>query len=89
LPPIEPDPDLAEEHRRKIDSANGGLRREPELPEHVEVAAKPKAPAAEFEFLDADSGDVDQAAAANERIRRTMERSARQASLDLGDGIEL
>jgi type IV secretion system protein VirD4 len=89
LPPIEPDPDLSKEHRRKLDSANGGLRREPELPEHIEVIAKPKAPAAEFEFPDADSVDVDQAAAANERIRRTMERSARQASLDLGDGIEL
>ncbi len=89
LPPIEPDPDLGEEHRRKIDSANGGLRREPELPEHVEVAAKSKAPAAEFEFPDADGADVDHAAAANERIRLTMERSARQASLDLGDGIEL
>ena len=52
LPPIEPDPDLAKEHRRKLDSANGGLRREPELPEHVEVVAKAKAPAAEFEFAD-------------------------------------
>lgn len=89
LAPIEPDPDLAEEHRRKLDSANGGLRREPELPEHVEVVARPKAPSSEFEFPDADSADVDQAAAASERIRRTMERSARQASLDLGDGIDL
>ncbi|MEQ1651809.1 MAG: type IV secretory system conjugative DNA transfer family protein, partial [Hyphomicrobium sp.] len=48
LPPVEPDPDLAEVHRRKLDSANGGLRREPELPEHVEVVARPKAPSSEF-----------------------------------------
>lgn len=89
LPPVEPDPDLAEEHRRKLDSANGGLRREPKLPEHVEVVARPKAPSSEFEFSDADSADVDHAVAANERIRRTMERSARQASLDLGDGIDM
>jgi type IV secretion system protein VirD4 len=89
LPPIKPDPALAEGHRRKLDSANGGLRREPELPDHVEVAAKPKAPAAEFEFSDAESADIDQGAAASERIRRTMERSARQASLDLGDGIDI
>ncbi len=89
MPPIEPEPDLAKEHRRKLDSANGGLRREPELPEHVEVVAKTKAPAAEFEFSDGDSADVDQAATNNERIRRTMERSARQASLDLGDGIDM
>ena len=86
---VEPDPDLAEEHRRKLDSANGGLRREPELPEHVEVIARPKAPSSEFEFPDADSADVDQAAAASERIRCTMERSARQTSLDLGDGIDM
>ena len=89
LSPVEPDPDLAEEHRRKLDSANGGLRREPELPEHVEVVTRPKAPSSEFEFPDADSADVDQAAAASERIRRTMERGARQASLDLGDGIDM
>ncbi len=88
-PPIEADPDLAAERRRKLDSANGGLRREPELPEHIEVVARPKAPTAEFEFSDADGTEDDQAAANNERIRRTMERNARQASLDLGDGIEM
>jgi len=72
LPPVQPDPDLADEHRRKLNSANGGLRREPELPEHVEVVTRPKTPSSEFEFPDADSADVDQAAAASERIRRTM-----------------
>ena len=89
LPPIEPELDLAKEHRRKLDSSNGGLRREPELPEHVEVVARPKAPTSEFEFPAADSADIDQTAAASERIRRTMERGARQASLDLGDGIDM
>jgi type IV secretion system protein VirD4 len=89
LPPIEADPDLAAEYRRKLDSSNGGLRREPELPEHVEVIAKPKVPTAEFEFSDADGAGDDPAAANNERIRRIMERSARQASLDLGDGIDM
>jgi len=89
LPPIEPDPKSSEGGRRRIDPANGGLRREPDLPEHVEVVARPKSPAAEFDFAEADSADADQSAANNERIRRTMERGARQASLDLGDGIEL
>jgi type IV secretion system protein VirD4 len=65
------------------------LRREPELPEHVEVLARPKAPAKEFDFADADSVDVDQAATNSERLRRTMERSARQVALDLGDGIDM
>lgn len=89
LPPIEPDPETSEDGGRRIDPANGGLRREPDLPEHVEVVARPKSPAAEFDFAEADSADADQSAANNERIRRTMERGARQASLDLGDGIEL
>jgi type IV secretion system protein VirD4 len=89
LPPIEPDPKSSEDGSRRIDPANGGLRREPDLPEHVEVVARPKSPAAEFDFAESDGGDIDQSAANNERIRRTMERGARQASLDLGDGIEL
>lgn len=89
LPPIEPDPKSSEEGGRRIDPANGGLRREPDLPEHVEVVARPKSPVAEFDFAESDGADADQSAANNERIRRTMERGARQASLDLGDGIEL
>lgn len=89
LPPIEPDPKSSEDGGRRIDPANGGLRREPDLPEHVEVVARPKSPAAEFDFAEADGADADQSAANNERIRRKMERGARQASLDLGDGIEL
>lgn len=89
LPPIEPDPKSSEDGGRRIDPANGGLRREPDLPEHVEVVARPKSPAAEFDFVEADSADADQSAADSERLRRTMERGARQASLDLGDGIEL
>lgn len=89
LPPIEPDPQSSEDGSRGIDPANGGLRREPDLPEHVEVVARPKSPAAEFDFAEADGADADQSAANGERIRRTMERGARQASLDLGDGIEL
>ena len=89
LPPIEPDPKSSEAGSRRIDPANGGLRREPDLPEHVEVVARPKSPAAEFDFAEADGADADQSAANGERIRRIMERGARQASLDLGDGIEL
>lgn len=89
LTPIEPDAKSAHERGRRTDPANGGLRREPDLPEHVEVVARPKSPAAEFDFAEADSADADQSAANGERIRRIMERGARQASLDLGDGIEL
>jgi len=89
LPPIEPDPKSSEDGSRRIDPPNGGLRREPDLPEDVEVVARPKSPAAEFDFAESDAADADQSAATSERLRRTMERGARQASLDLGDGIEL
>lgn len=89
LPPIEPGPKSSEDGGRRIDPANGSLRREPDLPEHVEVVARPKSPVAEFDFSETDGADADQSAANNDRIRRTMERGARQASLDLGDGIEL
>ncbi len=68
------------------DEANGGVRREPELPMHVEIAP-PKPKANEFEFES--SNDADDDAARSERMRTRMAGNARQASLDPGDGIEL
>ena len=68
------------------DTANAGIRREPELPEHEEILPPPPSPAQEFELLD-DEPDVD-AAKAN-AMRARMRMVARQASLDPGDGIEL
>lgn len=78
--------DVARIVRAEEDAANGGLRREPELPEHVAVAPETTAPPAqEFAIVDDDSDDAVRQAA----VRRRMQGIARQASLDPGDGIEL
>jgi type IV secretion system protein VirD4 len=68
------------------DPANASIRREPELPEHEEIAPPPPSPSQEFDLLD-DESDVDAAKASAMRARMRM--VARQASLDPGDGIEL
>lgn len=72
--------------RAHQDAANGGLRREPELPKHVAIESETTAPPAkEFSVVDDDPDDgVRQAA-----MRRQMQGIARQASLDPDDGIEL
>ena len=69
------------------DAANGGLRREPELPEHVDIAkeAKDASPADEFAIVEDDTDEAARASA----LRRSMQRQARQASLDPNDGIDL
>lgn len=78
--------DLARIVRAQEDSANGGLRREPELPEHVAIAPETTAPPAqEFAIIDDEPDDAARQAA----VRRRMQGLARQASLDPGDGIEL
>jgi len=61
------------------------IRREPDLPIEQEVVPLPAPPLSEFEF---DEGESDDAAAAK-RLKDRMRTSARQASLDPGDGIEL
>ena len=68
------------------DAANGGLRREPELPEHVAIAPETTAPPSqEFSIVDDEQDDAARQAA----VRRRMQGLARQASLDPGDGIDL
>jgi hypothetical protein len=72
--------------RAQEDAANGGLRREPELPEHVAIATETTPPPAqEFAIIDDEQDDAARLAA----VRRRMQGLARQASLDPGDGIEL
>ena len=68
------------------DPANSGIRREPELPEHEEVAPERPRPAQEFESPD-DESDAD-----SEGIRlfeRSARGVARQASLDPADDLGL
>jgi len=67
------------------DLANGGIRREPELPDHEDI--EPKKPVQrEFE-LDEDEPDDD--ATRRRALDRTMRQVARQASMDQDDGVEL
>jgi type IV secretion system protein VirD4 len=70
-----------------MDGADGGIRREPALPEHEQIAPEPSPPVdKELPLLDEDQED-DAARARTLRIRSA--RLARQAALDPGDGIAL
>ncbi|PZU44389.1 MAG: conjugal transfer protein TraG [Sphingomonas sp.] len=75
--------------RAQEDEANAGLRREPELPDHVAIVKETMdaPPAQEFSVVEDDPEEAARQAAAARRQR--MRGIARQASLDPGDGIEL
>jgi type IV secretion system protein VirD4 len=69
------------------DPANAGLRREPGLEPHKDIApAKEPQPVNEF---DPDSDEPEQESANNRTLVRNMRQMARQISLDPGDGMEL
>jgi type IV secretion system protein VirD4 len=68
------------------DPANGGIRREPELPEHEEVVPERAPPVPEFAFPDEEPDDEVQRASV---LRRQAASVARQAAMDPGDGIDL
>jgi type IV secretion system protein VirD4 len=84
-PPVEDGADADDE--LTADNANGGIRQEPELPLHEDVAPPPAPVPGEFDFGDQD----EQADAARLRAAadRRLARGARAASLDPGDGIDL
>jgi type IV secretion system protein VirD4 len=68
------------------DPANSGIRREPELPEHEDIAPEAQRPSPEFVFRE-DDADED---AIRARVLRANARSlARQAAMDPGDGMPL
>jgi type IV secretion system protein VirD4 len=68
------------------DPANGGIRREPELPEHEEIVPEQAKGAPEFVFGD-DQPDRDALRA--RALRQQVRGLARQAAMDPGDGMEL
>jgi len=73
----------------KVQSAednDGGIRREPEIPEHEDVSPELPLPTEEFAALDDEPDDEAQRAKAMQARFRTV---ARQAALDPDDGIEL
>lgn len=71
------------------DEANGGLRREPELPDHVAIVKETtpsRRDANEFAFID---DTPEQAARQQEIVRQRMGGLARQGTMDPADGLEL
>ena len=77
----------AEAHQEGEDTANSGVRREPDLPEHVAIANEATAPPPAWEF-DVLVDDTDDSVALQARaVSRQMRGLARQTVLDPGDGL--
>jgi type IV secretion system protein VirD4 len=76
----------ASSEQRLDDPANAGIRREPELPEHEEIAPEQDKQAQEFGFID---DDPDDDAVRARAVRLQVRGFARQAAMDPGDGIDL
>ncbi|MDG4672887.1 conjugal transfer protein TraG [Agrobacterium tumefaciens] len=93
LKPLKPDADLVAAAERgekgKEDTANSSLRREPELPEHVEIVREKKEPTPEDEFKHLLGDDQEDSARQRQVMRRQMRGLARQAPMDPNDGIDM
>jgi type IV secretion system protein VirD4 len=74
---------------KKEDEANGGLRREPELPDHVAIAKETTPAQHERREFDVVDDTPDQVARQQEVLRQRMRTVARQGSLDPADGLGL
>ncbi|WP_299613985.1 conjugal transfer protein TraG [uncultured Tateyamaria sp.] len=84
LQPIVPPQEAAT--KKPADDGDGGIRQEPEIPEHEDVAPELPFPREEFAALEDEPDDEAQRARAMQTRFRTV---ARQAALDPDDGIEL
>jgi type IV secretion system protein VirD4 len=67
------------------DPANAGIRREPELPEHEDIAPKPRKAINEFEPIEDDHDEPQR----RRMVQRTMGAVARQISLDRSDDVQM
>jgi type IV secretion system protein VirD4 len=85
---VRPAPAPADPRGVDEDKADGGIRRQPELPEHEDIVPRKEelAPTQEFELMD---DDADEPARQSRMFRQQGRQLARQASLDRDDGIEL
>src|SRR4030081_327802 len=72
--------------KRSDDPANGGIRREPELPQHEEIAREPVKPKPEFAFGEEQPDDN---AARARALRQQVRNLARQGAMDPDDGMGL
>lgn len=69
------------------DPANGGIRRQPELPGHEDIA--PERAVQRGDEFDLDRDEPDDDAVRRRAVNQVMRRAARQAALDPDDGIGL
>ncbi len=76
-----------DEPKTEGDPDNAGIRREPGLGEHEEIAPDPQPQPGEFDF--GDDAPEEEEAARRRAADRTMDGNARRASLDPDDGIDL
>jgi type IV secretion system protein VirD4 len=72
--------------KQSDDPANGGIRREPELPQHEEIVREPPKPTPEFAFGEEEPDDDAVRARA---LRQQVRNLARQGAMDPGDGMGL
>ena len=77
----------ATDSEEEISDANSGIRQEPAIPDHENVAPEPRVGASEFDF-EADEREDDSVRDRN-AVNRAMRRGARLASQDPDDGIDL
>jgi type IV secretion system protein VirD4 len=84
--PIPPSAKLLAALNKKIRDQNGGIRREPEMPQHEEVVLK--SPTVEAEF-DAPPDESDAEAMQASTLNRSMQGLARAVSLDPDDKMGL
>jgi type IV secretion system protein VirD4 len=83
---IPPSVDLPAKVKRGSRDSNGGIRREPELPQHEDIVIK--APLVENEFDAApDDGDADAVQA--KALSRSMQGVARSVAIDPDDPMDL
>ncbi len=66
-------------------TADGGIRREPELPDHEAIAVEAPRPTSEFAVVEDDEDDAKRAAV----VRRRFRTVARRAVMDPDDGLSL
>jgi type IV secretion system protein VirD4 len=71
------------------DAANGGVRREPELPDHVAIAKETDGLRAQEEFAIIEDDEPEDAARQSSILRQQMRGIARQVALDPDDGIDM
>ncbi len=73
----------------EADAANSGLRREPELPDHVAIAKETTDPSVADEFAITLDDEPEDAARQSRILRQQMRGVARQVSLHPNDGMDL